>query len=277
MKRLKLFLLLVLMYMTTLGQQKSIIDQFSVSSCYVEMHHDNRYIGNATGFFMELNSKLFFITNNHVVSGEYARSEYYQIHKHQIPTDSIANNLKIRVYGDNVNAFKFITLPLLVGTDSTYIKMWEDEIAKKNLMDIVAIPVPTAIRNQMEKTLILTENNLNSTLRLAPSVELFIVGFPLNYASMSVYPLWKKGTIATEPLVQSVDNSSYFVDALTMGGMSGSPVYFRGSMGTNIDGGTDVYAGIATFLLGIYSAQNYQIGLGRVWRLDKVVTKLKAM
>jgi hypothetical protein len=67
--------------------------------------------------------------------------------------------------------------------------------------------------------------------------EVFILGFPMGLALQGVFPVWKRGSIASEPLIAIDGNLPiFFVDAATRHGMSGSPVVYFGSELTNLGG-----------------------------------------
>ena len=112
--------------------------------------------------------------------------------------------------------------------------------------------------------------------------EVFILGFPLGLTVQGPLPIWKRGSIASEPLV-AIDNNLpiFFVDAATRHGMSGSPVAYFGRDLTNL-GGLPAEAP-ATFpepwLLGVYagrrgsSPEETEMSFGRVWHrrlLDEI-------
>lgn len=54
--------------------------------------------------------------------------------------------------------------------------------------------------------------------------ELYIVGFPRGLKPVGNFPIWKRGSIASEPRWQARLERCFWIDAATRGGMSGSPV-----------------------------------------------------
>lgn len=216
-----------------------------------------------------------------MVGGEYRKAEFIRRNKELIKnkkkplkTDTLPNNLRIRVYDYRINSSFFITLPILIKKDTNYIKFWQNK-NKTNLMDVVAIPVPDATNILLYNTTIAAETEIKNDLLLAPSTDLFIIGFPYTYGTQTVYPIWKRATIASEPNLESIGQFAFLVDATTRAGMSGSPVIFKGNM-YNSETSTNLVSGDgATFLVGIYSAQDYVSEIGVVWKLDKVLEDLK--
>lgn len=269
--------IIIILCISTVFCYSQITDELSLSSCFVlQVNSKNIPIKVASGFFIKVDSTTFFITNNHVISGEFAKQEHFRDTKKPIPVDSTTNYIRIRTYGDKLNTGFLFNLYLFNGKDSASILMWEDPINKKGLMDVIAIPLADSLKKYLGVTKILTPSNILPDLKISPSSELFIVGFPAPYGQneREFYPIWKKGTIASEPDLGEV---YYWVDALTMGGMSGSPVFYRNQYYQTKSGNSIMQVGgTPTFLLGIYSAQNYGLNLGKVWKLDKVVEQLKS-
>ena len=251
----------------------STVDIFSRISCYVQVYNGSNRLWNATGFFYSTGKKLYFITNNHVVGGKFFIDEYTQINK-KVPTPNlIPDNITIRTYGKALNDTVTIKLSLIINNEISYLTFNNSSILG-DLMDVVAIPIPqNMIAPNNTDVIYLSSTDLQQGLVLYPSYDLFIVGFPFDFARYSVYPLWKKGTIASEPTL--INSNKFFIDATTRGGMSGSPVYFRGT--TYIANHTQYMGGLATFLIGIYSAQNVGAEIGVVWKLSKVIDELNKL
>ena len=112
--------------------------------------------------------------------------------------------------------------------------------------------------------------------------EVFILGFPMGLALQGVLPIWKRGSIASEPLVGIEGNLPiFFVDAATRHGMSGSPVVYFGRELTSPTGSpADVPTSFPSpWLLGVYagrrgsSIEEQEMAFGRVWHrrmLDEI-------
>ncbi|GAA4087455.1 trypsin-like peptidase domain-containing protein [Mucilaginibacter panaciglaebae] len=267
MKKIVLLLTIALLSITSLFAQD--VDPFSKSSCYVEIYNGKNILGNASGFFFHTKTKYYFITNNHVVGGDFAKNEYKALHKHNIPADSVANLLKVRLYNSSLNSTFFIELPLLSNNKNNYM-IFND--GNGNPMDIVAIPIITALSIQLSNTRVLSTRYMNSNLFLLPATDLFVVGFPYDWGKTNAYPVWKKGSIASE-----ADNKGFWIDATTRSGMSGSPVYFRSNAYIDKLGNTKAFSSLDTFLVGIYSAQSYIAELGVVWNLSSVISQLNTL
>src|SRR5690242_7246944 len=65
--------------------------------------------------------------------------------------------------------------------------------------------------------------------------KLFVIGYPQN--TENFYPIWKSGTIASEPNLMPLGIPFFYIDATTRKGMSGSPVVFRDNKISDPKGG----------------------------------------
>jgi hypothetical protein len=118
------------------------------------------------------------------------------------------------------------------------------------------------------------------------AAEVFILGYPQGLTKQGVLPVWKRGSIASEPLFNALDNDPVIlVDAVTRGGMSGAPTLYFGDEITNDRGVVHAtYTGHEKrsdqpWLIGVYSGREgvtpdeVALALGRVWRkplLDEI-------
>ncbi len=251
----------------------STVDMASRISCYVQIYTGNKRLGNATGFFFTTGHKLYFITNNHVVGGKFFVEEYKRLTRHNPPQDSIPDKLSIRVYGKALNDTINIDLPIRANGRPTYLT-FQNSVTTDDLMDIVAIPVSqNLISPDRIDVIYLSPQDVQPGLLLAPSTDLFIVGFPFDFARYNVYPLWKRATIASEATL--VNSNKFYVDATARPGMSGSPVYFRGT--SYMVNGSQYINGLTTFFVGVYSAQYPSAEIGVVWKFSKVIDELKKL
>ena len=270
MRKLHLtFILTILVYSNSVAQD--IIDEYSLSSCFVKMWNSKKYLGHATGFFLTVNSQNYFITNEHVVGKVFANRERLRDKKPPLPPDSIPSNIDVRVYGRKLNSSTSINFN--VKDIGTYIQLWSDTL-KTQMMDVVAVPLPKSQEVFVTGTTILSEvKSINPKLILQPTTDLYIVGFPLGTGYEMTYPLWKRGSIASDPSIRPTVQPNFLVDATTRGGMSGSPVFYRGN---NIltTGGVEMYTQSQTYLVGVYSAQDSSREIGQVWKISAIVNSI---
>lgn len=113
------------------------------------------------------------------------------------------------------------------------------------------------------------------------AAEVFILGYPRGLTMQGVLPVWKRGSIASEPLFSVMDQApAILVDAVTRKGMSGSPVLYFGDEITDVLGrprGGNQRG--EPWLIGVYAGregvtgEEIEMALGRVWHrrlLDEI-------
>lgn len=113
--------------------------------------------------------------------------------------------------------------------------------------------------------------------------DVFVLGYPFNLNGSREMPIWKRGSIATEPYFDLDNLPKVLIDTATRQGMSGSPVIFQriGLIDNYIDENTisDISIGTIRGFLGIYSGRigskdELQAQLGIVWKkkvIDEIV------
>jgi hypothetical protein len=89
-------------------------------------------------------------------------------------------------------------------------------------------------------------------LRIRVGMEVFILGYPFG-ASPPAFPVWKRGTIASEPDLARLTQGYYLVDTASRPGMSGAPVILRSWTNDFIEGGMRALSdNPATNLIGLF-------------------------
>jgi hypothetical protein len=94
----------------------------------------------------------------------------------------------------------------------------------KNEIDIAVIHAP----GQFERFEITGVNVENQDIPIEIGSDVFILGYPLGFSHFMGTPIWKRGSIASEPHLMTQDSKRRVVlDATTRMGMSGGPVIMR--------------------------------------------------
>lgn len=281
LKKYILFVLIAILANLTVEAQlkaKDYVDQTSRGSACVWATKGTHVLWNATGFFYGVANKTYFITNNHVVGGKYMTDEYIRLHGRVMPTDSLPDSLHIRIYDTVLLSYFFANIPLFDGNNKRWLEFHDNPGDPSTLLDVVAIELRTSdSRSTLGTTRATAKDLVASNVILQPSQELFVIGFPTDAGQTMVYPIWKRGTIASEPNFFNLGNSKFYIDATTRQGMSGSPVYFRGSNYMTKDGRWVTEYGIREWLIGIYSAQSPDKELGVVTRFEKIALELSRL
>ena len=113
------------------------------------------------------------------------------------------------------------------------------------------------------------------------SDDCFIIGYPFKEHRYLGLPIWKKGSIATEPTVNENQLPKLLVDTATRSGLSGSPVVYQrtGIHKVGKDGKmkNDSIIGLIRGFLGVYSGRigegELKAQLGIVWK-KKVIDEI---
>src|SRR5262249_29236132 len=137
------------------------------------------------------------------------------------------------------------------------------------LVDIAVLPLPP---RPPELIVALYPLNVlaNTKLRIEIGMEVFILGYPFEIKPPA-YPVWKRGSIASEPQLARLTTDYMLVDTASRPGMSGAPVIRRSWTNHMVQPG--VVALVDTPLnkfIGVYSGRiptnhSYEAQSGLVW------------
>lgn len=205
----------------------SILDGPSFMTSPIELLSNDgkeNVISHATGFYWNRNSRKYLITNWHVVTGKnpFTREN---INRHGFIPERIA------FYGMRWEGKQGSDLSAAI-RDRIVISLFDDKgkpkwIQHKNFetqnIDIVAIPV--------EKKDAFSDHALEGfqeqqILHLV-GADCAVVGYPLNSYAGWLVPIWKRGSLATEPLIPVDSRPLFLLDVASTEGMSGSPIFRR--------------------------------------------------
>lgn len=126
----------------------------------------------------------------------------------------------------------------------------------------------------------------DSVSYLYPSVgkDVFILGYPLGVELSGIFPIWKRGSIASEPQadIQSggrTYKNIIYIDALTKAGMSGAPVIALTKTGDFLFSDDGVTASVEKediLFVGVYAGregvtqEEFEFSMGRIWKAQTV-------
>ena len=145
------------------------------------------------------------------------------------------------------------------------------EHPKLSGIDVVALPL-----EHIQDAELYPINEMGEVpMKVSIGIDAFILGFPFG-VNVSAFPILKRASIASEPLVWVADQPRFYVDTASRPGMSGSPVIIRswGSY-TSEEGGLNIGPAVSTRFIGIYSGRlgaedELHAQLGIVWRAELV-------
>jgi len=123
----------------------------------------------------------------------------------------------------------------------------------KNLQDVAVFNA----RPIVDRFHLVGVNEVAKTNDMAIQIgnTVFILGYPLGFSHFADIPIWKKGSIASEPHLEMISSQPRVViDATTRPGMSGSPVFMREKTHYLSENG-DIKHANATRFIGIYASR----------------------
>jgi Trypsin-like peptidase domain len=221
-----------------------VIDQYSLATVPLEMLFNNTSLSIGTGFLWSIDNQFFLITNWHNLSG---RDPFTG--KHLSKTAAAPNELRIWWNTKGKLGEKFAAVHDI--RDAQGAPLWWIHPTHGNKVDVVALPVAKHPNANMYPI-----NSMpTSPLVIQIGMDVFVLGYPFGIGPAGL-PIWKRGSIASEPDLAAAGQLHILVDTASRPGMSGSPV-IRRSWGTHmLEGGNiSMGAGTATKFAGVYSGR----------------------
>jgi|GEM_PF-1000216 len=211
-----------------------------LSFCVVKLsvfQHDGRQLDIATGFFIE-NSKdeLFLITNWHVVTQRSTLTPSFS------KNGAVPTQVKFELHRQHENGIRLEdTEEICVGInvqDGEHPR-WLEHPRYGNAVDIVAIPLSGIVSIKQPLTDLDTTDkfaahpinrfpDLDKSYSPTAMDDVFVIGFPWGLAGAGrILPIYKRGNIASDPIVPQRNLPRFLIDCRTTSSMSGSPVLAR--------------------------------------------------
>lgn len=261
------------------------IEHISLITTPIILLKGNDVISQGTGFYYSLvdgeKHILFLVTNYHVLTGnepntsKSPKGDNIKFYFHKDPQNpGDVNEVRIQLYTKNQK------------------EIWVTSNEYPDA-DVAAIPMLSVFTKGAAVSAI-TEKWTESNLKIRPTSTITLTGYPYGFFDKKNWlPIWKTGTIATEPSYDFEGKPLMLIDISAFPGMSGSPAFAiaNGAYQT-IDGPTTV--GQVRMFLGIYASmqmvteakyleelaqKNSEKGikisssleLGHIWKSDLIV------
>jgi hypothetical protein len=249
-----------------------------------------------TAFIYSYEGQLYLVTNWHNVTGREPSTLKLKDKDAAIP-DRIRIEIPVMIKAaDTPNRdsemyhveWRDVCLPLYYDIDDSTHSLpkepiWYEHPKHGYKIDVIVMPVDFpqefAICPANDPKL-----NLSAVL-LRPSLDVFVLGFPEGMSGGAKLPVWKRGSIASEPEIDVDDLPKILIDTATRKGMSGSPVYVS-QMGSYQSeekydtGGYKRFWGEGRRFLGVYSGRvgddEFQAQLGIVWKSSVIEEIIQA-
>lgn len=223
------------------GQNKQEIEHLSLLTTPVILKKGTKELSQGTGFFFVKDNALYLVTNYHVITGS-APSEG----KNPIG-DSIV--FYFHKEKENPKNVKEITYPLFTKSG---LQVWESSKEFKNA-DVSVIPIPSKLYEGCQVNAI-NEKWAEATIKVRPTSPLTLVGYPYGYYDkLNSLPIWKTGSIASEPYVDFEDKPLFIIDISAFPGMSGAPAFVIVNGAYELESGATTVGRVQKFM-GIYAS-----------------------
>ena len=230
----------------SIGGQAMDTEHLSMITTPVFLLKGDKIISQGTGFYYVLkgssqNDILFLITNYHVLTGH--SPEEIETPKGDNIIFYFHKNIQ------NPGDVKEIKYPLFTKNGKS---IWLCS-KKYPQADIAIIPLVSSIFSDCEIKGI-SEDWTKGNMRIRPTSSITLIGYPYGYYDKKNWlPVWKTGSIASEPDIDFEGKPLFLVDVSAFPGMSGSPVFAiaYGAYET-IEGPTTI--GHVQKFLGIYAS-----------------------
>jgi hypothetical protein len=243
----------------------------SFTTIPISMYFDETETELATGtaFIYEYSEKFYLITNWHCVTGLNPITKKPLGNKAGIPDVLV---FKLQIVDETKVCWKNFSIKLY----DNNISDWYIHPIHGEKVDVIAIELE--IENDFEGKIYPINKIEFDDYELKVADDVFVLGYPYSLTGGGHFPIWKKGSVATEPEINYENLPKFFIDTASKRGMSGSPVIFRRTgIHTDKTGKLNENArfGEIQGFIGIYSGRvigetEFDAQLGIVWKKEVI-------
>ncbi len=236
------------------------IDSFTLTTVPLEQYFNQTPLGHGTGFMWKSQEQYYLVTNWHVLS----MCDFYT--RNNLRSDAGRPNFLRTLFNIQSGLFEKQCWDIKI-RDENDNPLWLIHPSRR--VDVAVLPIPFRPR---ELIISLYPINIlaNAKLRIEIGMEVFILGYPFKIEPPA-YPVWKRGSIASEPELARLTTDYMLVDTASRPGMSGAPVIRRSWSNHMVEPG--VVALVDTPInrfIGVYSGRiptghPHEAQIGLVW------------
>ncbi|MEO6843151.1 MAG: serine protease [Bradyrhizobium sp.] len=245
------------------------IDRYSLATVPIEQFFNTTKLGEGTGFIWQYLGRFYLVTNWHVIScRRFPTGENLLKHGGRPNQLQVLFNVRIGDFGKQHHTIHI--------RDTNGNPSWL--IHPSRNVDIAVLPLPYD-----GKDIVFSLNPINGQadpdLFVGVGMDCYVLGYPFGSARPG-FPVWKRGSIASEPDLARLTTDYILVDTASRPGMSGAPVIVR-SWGFHLydDGSSTTDEFARSKFIGVYSGrlvtrfrEDAQIGM--VWTaslIDEII------
>jgi hypothetical protein len=222
------------------------VDHISISTTPINLLKGNDLVSQGSGFYYVRfdgdQQILFLITNYHVLTGSSPSENKpplgdritFQFHQSDEETGNV----------------KTVMMPLFTKHGKP---VWISSTTVPEV-DLAVIPiVPTAYQGC--KVYGIASHWANPQMKIRPTTPVTLIGYPYGfYDTKNALPIWKTGTVASEPEIDFDGKPLVLIDVSAFPGMSGAPAFAISSGMYELHDGNAVAPGMVRQFLGIYAS-----------------------
>jgi len=238
------------------------IDPYTASVSPVDIYFDATHISRGAAFYWADSGKSYLVTNWHNVTGRDHRTSSVLDKRNA----ALPNRLEFDAFkGGNLGQRVSGSIDLYQNGKAVWLE--HPEFGQK--VDVVCIEV------DLEDNSVFAINELSSDdIGLSIAQDVFILGYPMGIDTQRL-PIWKRGSVASEPDIDAEDLPLFYVDSATSKGLSGSPVILRKQPGLKENGKFEFNTVPVSRFVGVYSGRRVprdkpEANLGFVWKKEVV-------
>jgi S1-C subfamily serine protease len=245
------------------------LDPFTLAAVPLEQYFEETRLGHGTGFMWKKENQFYMVTNWHVLSMQ----DFFT--RANLRPDAGRPNILRTLFNVQAGSFDKQRWDIRI-RDEHGKPMWLVHPSRR--VDVAVLPIPF---KPEELIISLYPLNLlaNARLRIEVGMEVFVLGYPFGIKPPA-YPVWKRGSIASEPQLARLTTDYILVDTASRPGMSGAPVIRRSWSNHMVEPGfiAVVDTPVNTFI-GIYSGRvptdhPHEAQIGLVWSeylIDEII------
>ena len=235
------------------------IEPLLLTTARVSTFFGTQMLTGASGFFFERDTRLYLVTNRHVLI--------------DTPSGHLPDRIEIEVHTDAANLTKSAVLSVLLYRDGKAI--WHQGRDTAGEIDVAAIELDRAAMPAAVALRAFTPAHLQHRLQeVKVGTPLLVVGFPLGFHdTLHHLPVVRQAVIASSFGLRFQGQGYFLTDARTHRGTSGAPVVMRYPAGNGH---------LPWKLLGVHSAKmemggrdmqvDESLGLNCAWYADILLT-----
>jgi hypothetical protein len=250
-------------------------DSLSLSACFLDLKGVGDMPRQATGFFWRRAEKIFLVTNWHVVTG-LNMMDGKAIGNHWVP-----ERIGLRYFAKDAPqregwrnmAVPEINVPLF---EDFHKPFWlQHSMAYEWNVDVVALDLTGKLA---EGGVLCVNDYTYPRLYHFAGSNIFVLGQALPESTNAYpvpFPIWKRGSIASEIIVPWNMRPAFLIDSRTSKGMSGSPVFAR-IFGPAAYGDGSIHTDnvLVSEFMGVYSGRLFDdennASVGLVWHRNLI-------